>query len=178
MGYMDITYSQKNGIKLIGKSLSIALDPEAGAQTDVVLLSNVAGLGRTLTTFDGPGEYEVKGCMIDGIALRYGTTAYRVELEEIKIGYLPVLPDDDKSVGALVGAEVLFVPLHDTEVEAVAKLVGSLEPKIVIPTRYNNSELKAFLAEMGAKDTESVDKLNLQRKDIVEDKQQVVVLQA
>lgn len=174
---MDITYSQKNGIKLIGKSLSIALDPEAGAQADVVLLSSVTDAERTLTTFDGPGEYEVRGSMIDGIALHYGATAYRVELEDLRIGYLPALPDEEKSVGTLVGAEVLFVPLHDTKVEAVAKLVGSLEPKIVIPTRFNDVELNAFLAEMGAKDIEPVDKLKLHRKDIVEDKQQVVVLQ-
>lgn len=174
---MDITYSQKNGIKIVSKSLSIAFDPGENVQADVVLLSRTTDRERTLTTFDGPGEYEVKGCMIDGIVLQYGTTAYRAELEDVRVGYLPVMPDDDsKSVSALVGVEVLFVSLHDVKVETIAKLVGSLEPKIVIPTHYSDVELKAFLAEMGAQDAEPVDKLKLQRKDIVEDKQQTIVL--
>lgn len=176
---MDITYSQKSGIKLISKGLAVALDPLSGDKADVVLLSRPTSDERTLTTFDGPGEYEVKGCMIDGLAMADGATVYRVELEDMRLGYLPVLPQDEAKVSdALGGCEVLFVPLKDAKVEVVAKLVGSLEPKVVIPTDYSDAELAAFLGEMGAKDAQPVDKFKLQRKDIVEDKQEIVVLKS
>ncbi len=176
---MDITYSQKTGIKLTGKGLSVALDPTAETKADVVLLSRLAESERSLTTFDGPGEYEVKGCMIDALALSGGLTAYRVELEDMRLGYLPVFPDEgDKGTDALRGCDVLFVPLEDRKVEVVAKLVASFEPKVVVPTNYSEPELTAFLSEMGAKDAHPVERLKLQRKDIVDDRQEVVVLQS
>jgi hypothetical protein len=176
---MDITYSQKTGIKLTGKGLSVALDPTVETKSDVVLLSRLADFERSLTTFDGPGEYEVKGCMIDALALPDGLTAYRVELEDMRLGYLPVFPEEgDKGSDPLRGCDVLFVPLGGVKVEVVAKLVASFEPKIVVPTNYSEQELTAFLSEMGAKDVEPIERLKLQRKDIAEDRQQVVVLQS
>lgn len=176
---MDITYSQKTGIKLTGKGLSVALEGGVDAKADVVLLSWPVTADRTLTTFDGPGEYEVKGCMIDGIAMADGSTAYRVELEDMRLGYLPALPQDgDKGGEALGGCDVLFIPLKEAKPEVLAKLVGTLEPKTVVPTSYSDAELSAFLGEMAAKDAQPVDRLKLQRKDIVEDKQEIVVIQS
>lgn len=174
---MDITYSQTDSIKLTGKGLTIAIDAPTGAKVDVALFSALQEERPGLTSFDSPGEYEVKGSMIDGVALGEGTTAYRVDMEDIRLGYLPVFPTDgNKSVDVLSGAEVLFVPLAGVEVEKVAKLVASLEPRVVVPIKYSEAELKAFLAEMGAKDIQPTDKLKLQRKDIVEDKQEIAVL--
>ncbi len=174
---MDITYSQKSGIKLVAKGLSVVFDPADESKSDVALLSKPATTKRTLTTFDGPGEYEVRGCMIDGIALAGGMTGFRVELDDLRLGYLPVFPqDDDKGSEALSGCDVLFVPLKEAKAEAVAKLTSALEPKLVVPVHYTETELNAFLSEMGAKDVEPTEKLKLQRKDLADDKQEVRVL--
>jgi hypothetical protein len=175
---MDITYTQKDGIKLTGKGFAIVLDGPLDAKADVALFSSVQEARPSLTSFDSPGEYEVKGCMIDGVSMGEGATAFRVDMEDIRLGYLPAFPaEGEKNIEALAGADALFVPLEGVEVEKAAKLVASLEPKIVMPIKYSEAELKAFLAEMGAKDVEPVEKFKLQRKDIEEDKQQTVVLQ-
>lgn len=174
---MDITYTTKGEVRVAGKGLSVSFDPPAEVKADVLLLSQPSTGARTLTTFDGPGEYEVKGCMIDGIALATGQTAYRIELEDMKLGYLPVFPEEgDKSFDALAGVAVLFVSLGGASAEAAAKLVAALEPRVVAPINYAEAELKAFLAELGAKDIEPIGRLKIQSKDIAEDKQEVVVL--
>jgi len=174
---MDITYSQKNGVKITGKNVAVAIDGSADTKADVLLFSEPQSGLKSLTSFDGPGEFEVKGCMIDAIKTGEDKTAYRVDIEEVRLGYLPAFPgQEDKTADALSGCEVLFVPLSGETVEKVTKLIGSYEPKIVIPISYNDDELKAFLAEIGAKDVAAVEKYKFQRKDIADDKQEVVVL--
>ncbi len=175
---MDITYTQKDGIKLTGKGFTIVLDGPPEAKSDVALFSSTQEVRPSLTSFDSPGEYEVKGCMIDGISMGEGTTAFRVDMEDVRLGYLSAFPTEgEKNIEALAGADALFIPLEGAEAEKLAKLVASLEPKIVMPIKYNEAELKAFLAEMGSKDVEPTEKFKLLRKDIEEDKQRIVVLQ-
>lgn len=175
---MDITYTKTGEVRIVSKGLSVAINPAKGSKQDVALFA--AGSDSTepgLTVFSGPGEYEVKGCMIDGIAFTSGATAFSIASEGLRLTFLPGLPEEgDKDLEALTGADVLFVPLHGNKIEQVSKSVSNMDPRVVIPVSYSDDELKSFLDEMGAKGLAPVDKLKLQRKDVPEDKLEVVVL--
>lgn len=175
---MDITYSQKEGVKLLSKGVSLVIDGPHESKADITLFAQPLDTPLSLTSFDGPGEYEVKGCMIDGVALGDDSTAYRVEADDLRVSYLPVVPaaEQEKSIDTLAGCDVLLMPLNGSAADRVAKLVATMEPKVVIPIHYSQAELDAFLAEMGAKEVQPTDKLKLQRKDLGDDKQQIVVL--
>ncbi len=62
------------------------------------------------------------------------------------------------------------------DAKASAKLVASLEPKMVIPMDYDEVSLKAFLKETGEEKAEVVDKLTLKQKDLENKEGEVVVM--
>lgn len=126
---------------------------------------------------EGPGEYEVGGVFIKGLAstTKYGgkeliNTIYTVSLENMNICFLGALNADlkNETVEALDEVDILFVPIGGEGVLEPAKaykLAVSLEPKIIIPMHYDEKELKAFLKEAG-ENPKSEMKLTLKKKDL------------
>lgn len=137
----------------------------------------------------GPGEYEVAGVFVRGFqsvstydGKEYLNTIYSIMLEDSHICFLGALGTTTLSsdmLTALPDIDILFVPIGGdgvlTPAEA-SKLVLSLEPRIVIPMHYTKETLAAFLKEEGSK-VEPIDKLTLRRKEILEKKGEVVVLE-
>ncbi len=139
----------------------------------------------------GPGEYEVGEVTARG----YGTkttyegverynTIYQVRLEDINMIFLGALGDaeiDPKILSELGEIDILFVPIGGGDVIDVpqaSKLAIKLEAKLIIPMHYDKNSLGAFLKEIGADGTTSVDKLTLKKKDINEMEGEVKVLKA
>ena len=137
----------------------------------------------------GPGDYEVKDIFIKGILTRttldkkeYINTVYNMMLEGISISVLGALgkPLEAAEREGIESPDILFVPIGDGEnlldPKAAYKLAVSLEPGIIIPTDYDEKDLKAFLKEAGAEKVEVVDKLVLKKKDLADKQGEVFVL--
>ncbi len=141
----------------------------------------------------GPGEYEIKGVFVKGLASQssYGgekliNTIYTVTLEGMNICFLgaldqPELPQEADE--AIDEVDILFVPIGGEGVLAPAaayKLAVSIGPKIIIPIHWSGvgakDALKAFLKE--ASDSPKPEtKLTLKKKDLEGKDADVVVLE-
>lgn len=132
---------------------------------------------------DGQGEYEISGIYIKGIGSNGRNTVYTLVFEDISICHLGALSKEmDPGLKEAVGeVDILFIPIGGGELldpQKAAAVAIHLEAKIVIPMNYNESQLKQFIKEFGADKTESMEKLAIKKKDLVEKKGEVVVLKS
>ena len=139
----------------------------------------------------GPGEYEVKDIISQGVSSGNLNTVYRISLENLNLCHLgggflekELKPD---LLEIMDGIDILFIPIGGGKVidfDAAASLIGQIEPKIIIPMHYPSKDLRPdkkkladFLKEMGAEGTASVDKLTLKKKEIGEKNAEVICLE-
>ena len=175
---------------------------------DIVTISHdhpdhnaVSGVEGAPFVVSGPGEYEIKGVGVVGVgvyhddvngAKRGKNTIYRIELDGISIVHLGDLGHELSSahVDSLDGVDILIVPVggvYTIDATEAAKVVGEIEPTIVIPMHYNQpglnqkafgevSGVDAFLKEMGKTDVVAQPKFSI-TKDKLPEEMQLVVLQ-
>ncbi len=145
----------------------------------------------------GPGEYEVKGVFITGIATylkkskgseRLKNTIYLFEFEDLTVchlGNLDHVPSQAK-LQALSGVDVLLIPVGAmTTINAnqAAEVIGLLEPRIVLPMHYKTKAVKTrlqpvskFLKEMGLPEKPSPrDSLEVSKSSLPSETQVVVL---
>ena len=136
-----------------------------------------------------PGEYEVKGIFIQGIAAQNGGTIYVIAAEGMRLCHLGGLgveglkPEQIEAIGDI---DVLFVPVGggDTlDAKAASQAVSQIEPKMVIPMAFKQPKLKArregveaFLKIMGAKNGEPLPKLSVKLRDLTGEETKIIVL--
>ena len=144
----------------------------------------------------GPGEYEIGGVLVIGIATFHDkeggkkmgkNTAYLIEMDEVSVCHLGDLGHvlSVEQVEELGNIDVLLLPVGGVSTinaSMAAEVVRQLEPKIVIPMHYKtpalNRELEPverFLKEIGVKEVNSQPKLSVSRSSLP-DSTQVVVL--
>lgn len=117
---------------------------------------------------DGPGEYEVKGIPITGIALDVPTVAsdgrrktfvYNVTLDGIVVCHLGRLSEPPAGSGLqeIGQPDVLLIPLGEPDGLAATRavlLASQLEAKLLVPLTLGNpgdsAALDAFCRELGA----------------------------
>ena len=179
---MDITYLGGNTVKLSGKNLNVICDPAKSttiskslAKANVVSWST-DGLAKLddAMVLDIPGEYEVGGAMINGVAAGE-STMFSFNIDGVNVVVTgPVegeLSADRLEALGKVDALVIRVGEH----AAAAALVAKLEPAYVIPVGETKPE--AFLKEMGV-NPEPVAKLKLSPKELPTETQVVVLTPA
>jgi len=146
----------------------------------------------------GPGEYDVKGVYIQGIAaqtqprkeeISKKNNIYTIEAEGIKICHLgkfaqkELTPDQLKIINEV---DILMIPIGGGEVvdsaEAV-KIMAQIEPKIIIPMYYRIPKLKIkletldkFLKALGVKTLESLPKLSVKKEGLSAEIAKIIVL--
>ncbi len=149
--------------------------------------------GKELLVIDGPGEYEFSGIYAKGIKSfhdsgngeKFGlNTIYKLKFEDIRICHLgdfgekDLRPETKEAIGEI---DILFIPIGGDSVldaQGAAKVVSQIEPKIAIPMHYKDSKtLKKFMDEFGNGSVKPADKLTLKKKDLSDNKIQVVVLE-
>ncbi len=148
--------------------------------------------------FDGPGEYEVNGVFITGVATyhrgkpgeRERNTAFLYEFDDISIGHLGDLGAtlDRKQIEAMNSPDVLIVPVGGGDIldaSQAVEIITELEPRIVIPMHYAQPGLKLdleplekFLKEMGTGAIEPIPVLKVRKSDLTGDETRVVLLES
>ncbi|MBI2798287.1 MBL fold metallo-hydrolase [Candidatus Saccharibacteria bacterium] len=177
---MDITYSKKDGFKVATKHFSGVLDPTENPSKlkDLVLLST--GLDQAKpegTVFDSPGEYEVQGCMIDGIDLGDGKTGYALEVDGLRTGYIPAGVEslNDKQIEVYDSLDILILPVVGEKAEATNKIIGQFEPRVIIPYDYDSKQFELLGAEFGG-EVQKTERFKVNAKDLDVEKQVLVAI--
>ena len=211
---MVITWYGQSCFKIQSGELVIVIDPfdkkiglvpPRQLSANVLLIShqhddhnNTSTISGEPFIIDGPGEYEIKGVMINGIfsyhdnsegAERGINTIYKIDLENIKICHLGDFGQKkltDEQIDAIGDVDILMVPvggIYTIDGSEAADVVNQIEPKIVIPMHYKivdlNIDLNSvdkFLKEIGAGDKEPMDKLTIKKKDLPVEGMDIVVL--
>ncbi|MDP3004475.1 MAG: MBL fold metallo-hydrolase [Candidatus Azambacteria bacterium] len=145
------------------------------------------GLETGTFVIDSPGEYEIKGINVLGIA-DGENTLYNIEIDGIKIAHLGFLGKDlDNGKMALINEpDIVLVPVGNgaiLDAEKAMKLINKIEPSVAIPMLYDIKGLKikraplsVFLKESEAKES-SQPKLTIKKKDLVEEETKIVILE-
>jgi len=153
-----------------------------GIETEVVTKNSKIDLGSQVRidgfVLPGPGEYEEKGIFVEGIP-DGGETIYTVKAEEINLCYMgktahALKEDEIKEIGDI---DILFVPLGETaeDVKKATALISKIDPKIVIPTFYNDLTLHEFKKAEGIVDGE-LDILKIKKSELPMDERKNIVL--
>lgn len=208
---MEILWLGHSCFRIRGREATVVTDPCPPASgynigkpsADIVTISHphdnhsylkaVAGSPRVI---QGPGEYEVHGAFITGVAtyhdaqkgaVRGANTAYVIEMEDIKVGHLGDLGHTPSAEQAeeLTGVDILLIPVGgETTIDGAkaAEIVSLLEARIVIPMHYATTAFQGkldppdrFLKEMGATRLEPQPKLTVTRTTVPTDTQVVLL---
>ena len=197
---MDIYWHGHTCFRLRGRDTTIVADPYDRSigfpplklAADVVTVSSehpyfasvasVTANGDRLRRIDGPGEYEVAGALIEGVAtfrdkehgkLNGKNTAYMIHLDDVSVCHLGTLGHKltSNQIDALKDADILLIPVGGggalTAPEA-AEVVSQLEPRIVIPMQYGTpgmelDSVERFCKELAVEDATVQPRLQITR---------------
>jgi L-ascorbate metabolism protein UlaG (beta-lactamase superfamily) len=199
---MDITWLGHSCFRLKGSHATVITDPYSpelgyslGKPTaGIVTVSHqhpghgyVQGVGGQPKVVKGPGEYEISGVLVIGIATfhdnergkkRGKNTVYLMEIDEIAVCHLGDLGHvlSGEQVEEIDSVDVLLLPvggLSTINAAKAAEVVRQLEPKAVIPMHYKTPVLKRelepvdrFLKEIGAKEVVPQAKLSFTKSNL------------
>lgn len=213
---MEISYLGHSCFKIKGKQATVVIDPYSPSvgfrmpkvEADVVTISHahadhnfIEGVrGEPFVIFE-PGEYEIKGIEIWGVATfhddeggakRGKNIVHHIKIDEITIVHLGDLGHKltPEQIEHLNEVDVLLVPVggfYTIDAAAAREVIDQLEPKVVIPmhfrTKKHNEELfkevdglDVFLKEMGEEKIEPQKKLKIKNKSELPEERKVIVL--
>src|SRR3989344_5456089 len=150
---------------------------------------------------DNLGEYEKNGVFVQGIDSfhddvegkeRGRNTIFIIEAEDMRFCHLGDFGQKeltDEQLDKIGRVDILMVPVGGTftiDGHEAAKVIGQIEPKIVVPMHYALPKLKVeldevekFLKAMGKNNGQPVDKLTIKQSALPkEGAMEIVVLQA
>ena len=149
--------------------------------------SYVQGIGGEPRLVIRPGEYEISGVLIIGIATfhdadrgkqRGKNTVYIMEVDEVSVCHLGDLGHvlTAGQVEEIGNVDVLLLPVGGVSTinaPMAAEVVRQLEPKVIVPMHYKTSALnrelepvERFLSEMGVTQVEPQPKLSLTKSNL------------
>jgi L-ascorbate metabolism protein UlaG (beta-lactamase superfamily) len=199
---MDISWLGHSCFRIRSKQTTVITDPyspELGYalgkhSAQIVTVSHqhmghsyVQDIGGEPRLITGPGEYEIGGVLIIGIATSHDenggnergkNTVYLIEMDEISLCHLGDLGHAFTSEQAeeLENVDILMVPVGGMSTingATAAGLVRQLAPRAVIPMHYQtdalNRELEPvapFLKEMGVEEVPSRSKISFTKSNL------------
>ena len=208
---MDITWLGHSCFRIKGKDAVVITDPCSPSlgyslsklRADIVTLSHfhpghsyVEAIEGEFKEIKGPGEYELKGVFVTGIATfhddskgseRGKNNVYLIEIDGVTLCHLGDIGHSlstalEEQIGD-VG--VLFLPVGGvTSIDSskAADIVKNLSPKIVIPMHYKTPVLTKeidtvdnFLKKMGIKEVAAQPKLSVNRTTLPPSTQVVIL---
>lgn len=207
---MDIQFHGANCLTLTTKHARVVIDDnlaELGAKSvakagDVALFTTAHGdpTQPAKIVIDQPGEYEVSEVSIYGIAARAHmdeegkntATMYKLIADDQKVLIVGhVYPElSDAQLEAIGMVDVMFVPVggngYTLDSIGALKLIKKVEPKLVIPTHYDNKSLSFVVPQQALDEVlkglsmepkETVAKLKLKLADLA-DTTQLTILES
>jgi L-ascorbate metabolism protein UlaG (beta-lactamase superfamily) len=163
---MELEYFGANCVKITTKKASLVVDDNleqlglkgiTKPRDIAVYTSATEGTNPgAYFTIAAPGEYEVSDVSIQGIAARAhmdqeGTknaVIYRFVIDDVRVAVVGhIYPElSDEQLEALGMIDILFVPIggngYTLDGIGALKVIKKIEPKIVIPTHYADSQVK------------------------------------
>ncbi len=163
---MELTYYGANCIRLAAKKAQIVVDDNLAKlglkavtkPTDISLRTSKSFPEHAETAFraEMPGEYEVAGVVIHGIAARAHmdeadkktAVIYTIEADDSKIAVLghiyPKLSEDQ--LAQIGRVDVAIVPVggngYTLDGAGALDVIKQIEPKVVIPTHFADKAIK------------------------------------
>jgi len=149
--------------------------------------SYVQGIGGEPKLITGPGEYEISGVLIIGIATFHDgekgrkkgkNTVYLMEIDEVSLCHLGDLGHvlTAEQVEEIGNVDVLLLPVGGVSTinaPEAAEVVRQLEPKVVVPMHYKTPALnwelepvEKFLKEIGIEEVDSQPKLSFTKSSL------------
>jgi L-ascorbate metabolism protein UlaG (beta-lactamase superfamily) len=208
---MEISWLGHSCFVIKGKEMTIITDPcppDLGyplnsPEADIVTISHfhpghsyIEGIVGNPKQIKGPGEYEVGGVFITGVAtfhdaekgkIRGENTIYTIEMDDITLCHLgdlghPLTPALVEQIGVI---DVLFLPVGGVstiDVASAIEILRQLNPKIVVPMHYKTPRLEKnlepvdrFLKEMAIQDFTPKPKLSLSQSSMPSGTQIVIL---
>jgi L-ascorbate metabolism protein UlaG (beta-lactamase superfamily) len=199
---MEISWLGHSCFKIRGSQATVITDPYSPdlgyslgkPKARIVTVSHqhpghayVEGVGGEPKVLTGPGEYEISGLLIIGIATfhdaeggsqRGKNTVYLMEIDEVSLCHLGDLGHmlTAEQIEELGSVDILLVPVGGVstiDAPVAAEIARRLEPKVVIPMHYKTEALGRelepvgrFLKEMGVEQVVSQPKLSLNKSNL------------
>jgi len=204
---MEITWYGQSCFRLRDRLATVITDPyDKGigytlprVRADIVTVSHdhpdhnyVRGVKGEPKIIDSPGEYEVRGVFITGIATfhdrkkgasRGRNTVFLFDFEGLTVCHLGDLGHvpTRSQVEALSDIDVLLIPVGSgstINAAQAAEVISLLEPRLVIPMHYKTKVLKVkldpvskFLKEMGLSKLATQESLKVTKSTLPEETQ-------
>lgn len=198
---MQINWFGYGAFKIQENNVNVIFDPVVSGSNfklrkgsaDILLLSHkrtkddLACVPDEAFVIDSPGEYEIKGVFITGIAYNSNSTMYLLTIDNTSIVWLGPVQNKYLANGMLEkikDPDILMIPVGGGEVlsaKEASGIINQLEPRLVIPAYYQIKGSKGlepvdkFLKEYGAP-KETLDKLKISHKDLLSEDTRVVVI--
>jgi L-ascorbate metabolism protein UlaG (beta-lactamase superfamily) len=208
---LEINWYGHACFRLKDRNLTVVCDPYDKSigltlpklKADIVTISHYApghsyaeAIKDTRKVFSGPGEYEVEGVFITGIATFHGknqagvadpNTVFIFEFPEMTVAHLGDLGHvlTESQVEAIPNIDVLLVPVggrYTLDAAMAAEVIGIVEPRIVIPMHFRMEgtpqqldPLDRFLKEMGVPAPEPIGALRITKAQLPEETQVMVM---
>ena len=198
---VEITWLGRNCFRLKGRDGVVLTDPcppesgyVIGKQTaNVVTISNRADPGYSyregLTSahiLDAPGEYEVGGILVTGIATKRADGTRNVvfvcEIDGIRVGHLGLA--STQGIEEIKDVDILLFPAgggNSLGGPAAADVMTKVDPRVAIPMNFKTDAetadlqpLETFLKETGAK-PEPQPKVQYSRTQLPQDLTMVIL---
>jgi L-ascorbate metabolism protein UlaG (beta-lactamase superfamily) len=199
---VDITWLGHSCFRIKGSQAVIITDPfppdlgySLGKPTaNIVTISHqhpshsfVQGIGGEPKIVKGPGEYEISGVLIIGVATfhdaevgrkRGKNTVYLMEVDGISVCHLGDLGHvlNAEQVEEIGDVDVLLLPVGGVstiDASIAAEVIRQLEPKAVVPMHYKTpvierelEPVEKFLKEMGMEQIDSRPKLSVTKSNL------------
>ena len=215
---VDIWWNGQACYKVRGKSATVVIDPfdseftglaPLKIESDIVCITHDHGdhnnskvvkptdEGQVPFVINGPGEYEIVGVNIVGIASfhddkngaeRGKNTIYLITIDEVNIVHLGDLGQKkltQEQIEELSVCDVLMIPVggvYTIEARDAPDIISQIEPKVIIPMHYKVEGLKFnlapvgdFLKAMGKENISAVPKFSISQEKLPEEPEVVLL---
>ena len=204
---MELRYYGANCVKITSKKSSVVIDDTTKDKKSTVTTDKDIVI-KTNTVLDyanggyfvvqSPGEYEVSEVSITGIASKLHfdesktSTVYAVHMNGFSIAIIGHIAGEltESQLEKMGVIDILIIPVggngYTLDTVAAVKLVKDIEPKIIIPTHFDEQGINyevpqkgvdEFVKAYGSSDTQTLDVLKLKDPSTLSEKTQLVILQ-
>jgi len=199
---MDITWLGHSCFRIKGSHATVITDPyppslgySLGKPTaHIVTVSHqheghayIQGVGGDPKPITGPGEYEIRGVLVIGLATfhdaergrkRGKNTVYIMEVDEVSVCHLGDLGHalTADQIEEIDNVDVLLLPVGGVSTinaPLAAEVVRRLEPKVVVPMHYKTpaisrqlESVEKFLKEIGVNQLDPQPKLSFTKSSL------------